>query len=567
MAALSTSPLVGTFLTGLAPYTKGLGGVCVTLRPDAPGGVVALASDPAAIVMEPRSWWTDESGQLQSSGEVTPEVLASDAPGITPAGFTYELTVTHNGVPLSPPVHVPATAGVPIDVASPVVVVQQPGNAVVEAAVAAVEGTDIPGRAQQAVDARVAEFTASIEAAKFVRRDLVANEDLNLLTTPGVYAAAPFAVSSTLLNRWDTGTGVYIVYRQSAVGAATQLIMVRIVTPTVATGNVPAKRATRGMMFDGTWTPWVSDAEIIDTAIAAKVPPAKPSATRFAALGDSLTDGGSNGALWPEAESWPARMGTLLGAGYTVANAGFSGATVGELLMRIGARPVRVVVPAGGIVHNGNATVQRVGEYGLPAAARNIDLTYLGKGVRLRASTTGWILDNYTGATIPAGEITLGPAALWSGLAGDTAVVWIGINDITYGTKGAEETVADHIVAGTQALVEWLTPRIKHVLILGVTPRSNEPTGSVNNGIVLEVNSRLRALYPGKFRSVLKYLQTQAITDMGLTATQADTDAVAAGVLPPSVLATGDIGHINQAAAKVIGEKFVPDALRANGWL
>lgn len=406
-----------------------------------------------------------------------------------------------------------------------------------------------------------------IPGPDWVKRDLVAGEDLNALTVPGEYIAAPFAVSSTLLNRWDSGTGVYIVHRQSAAGAATQLIQERIVTPTIATGNVPAKRATRGMMFDGTWTPWVSDAEIIDTAIAAKVPPAKPSTTRITAFGDSLTDGGSNGALWPETESWPARMGTLLGAGYTVTNAGFSGATVGELLMRVGARPVRVVVPVGGIVHNGNATVQRVGEYGLSTMARNIDLTYLGKGVRLRASSTGWILDNYTGATIPAGEITLGPSLLWTGLAGDTAVVWIGINDITFGTKGAEETVADHIVAGTQALVEWLSPRIKHVLILGVTPRSNEPTGSANNNIVLEVNSRLRALYPGKFRSVFKYLQTQAIADMGLTPTQADVDAVAAGVLPPSVLATGDIGHINQAAAQVVGEKFVPDALRANGWL
>lgn len=417
---------------------------------------------------------------------------------------------------------------------------------------------------------------ALVRGARWVKRDLVAGEDLNNLREPGEYVAAPWAVSSTLLNAWSSLLGTVIVHPQYAKGTTGVRYVLQERWVGATTTGDPIRKATRALQGDGTWTPWVeeraeartyADARLVDakayTDSVAGSATADPS--RVAAFGDSLTDGGANGQLWPDEEAWPGRMGTALGGGYTVTNAGFSGASVDEMLMRVGALPVRLTIPTGGIASNANQVVTPAMVYGMPNARRDLPLRWNGSGVQLIVDAGVWTLYNWTPSTIPAGTVTLDPQM--PGLAGDTAVVWIGRNDVTFGVTGVEGTVVDHIVAGHQRLIEWLTPRVKHLLILGVTPRTIEPSGSANGTIVAEVDRRLRETYPGKFASVTEYLQGPAITDMGLTPTQADTDAVAAGVLPPAVMATGDNTHINKDAAQVIGEHFVKDALTARGWL
>lgn len=292
------------------------------------------------------------------------------------------------------------------------------------------------------------------------------------------------------------------------------------------------------------------------------------SRTSITAFGDSLTDGGSNGALWPEADTWPYKLDTALTTA-TVTNLGYSGATVDEMLMRVGALPMRVSVPADGIAASGNAFVTPLQTYGMPAGTRPIDATLNGgAGVRLTKNDDGtWQLYNYGTNPIPAGTAIITPVAAWANRNADTAIIWIGINDITGGVTGMDATVADHVVAGTQKLIEWFTPQVKQFMILGVTTRTNETTGTANHATATEINNRLQALYPGQFKSIQKYLREQAMTDLGITPTQDDLDKIAAGTLPPSVLDVGDIGHISKATATVVANNLIAPWLKAKGYV
>jgi len=133
----------------------------------------------------------------------------------------------------------------------------------------------------------------------------------------------------------------------------------------------------------------------------------------------------------------------------------------------------------------------------------------------------------------------------------ETAVIWIGRNDLTFGITGPDASVADHIVGGTQRLVEWLTPRVKSVMILGMMSEPDEPSGSANHTVVTEVNASLRSLYPGKYASIQEYLRTRALADMGVTPTATDTSNIAAGTCPTSVFAA-DLGHISKPTAAAV---------------
>lgn len=317
--------------------------------------------------------------------------------------------------------------------------------------------------------------------------------------------------------------------------------------------------STRKVLYAGVTPPVVAVAQVISTS----------SRTSITAFGDSLTDGGSNGALWPETDSWPYKLDTALTTA-TVTNLGYSGATVDEMLIRVGAMPMRVTVPTGGIAGGGaNAFVTPMQTYAMPAGTRPIDATLNGgAGVRLTKNTDGtWQLYNYGTDPIPAGIATITPAAAWAGRRGDTAIVWIGINDITGGVTGLDATVADHVVGGTQKLIEWFTPQVKQFLILGVTTRTNETTGSANHTTATEINNRLQSLYPSRFKSIQKYLREQAMTDLGIVPTQDDLDKIAAGTLPPSVLDAGDIGHISKATATVVANNLIAPWLKAKGYV
>lgn len=429
------------------------------------------------------------------------------------------------------------------------------------------EGPDYVNRFPADVSKKSAErIDTLITDSRWYKGNLPADTDLDTLTVAGEYWVT-WSVSRTLSHDWADGygtTGYVIVHAPN--DTTPYPLQERVLGATLS--GLPIRRATRALLAnDYGWTAWRAETDTIRESIESVVGSFAtfPDPHRITAFGDSQTDGGDSGSLWPEEESWPSRLGAKLGADYTVTNAGFSGATVDEMLMKVGAIPLRVTVPSS-VANNDSVVVTPAGShYGLAPVLTSFDVRLDGKNARINVSADGvWTLHNWTGGTIPAGTITFEPKV--SGTAGDTAVVWIGGNDRTFGITGLDETVADHIIGGTQTLIEWLGYRVKNVMILGMQPRASEPAGTPNNDLVIEVNERLRGLYPGKFRSVFDYLRTDALLDMGLTPTSEDLADIDNGLMPRSVLSP-DNAHVNKQAAQVIGEHFVHDYLTGKGWI
>lgn len=319
----------------------------------------------------------------------------------------------------------------------------------------------------------------------------------------------------------------------------------------------------------GTTTATVYAGQVPVVTGPAVYPVTSSSRTLISAFGDSLTDGGANGVIWPESDSWPSKLALQL-PGTTVTNLGYSSATVDEMLIRVGCRRPRFTVVGGSIPSSGTVNLTTTEDLGIPTSrVAGIDGTLGGFTGRLLVDYggTGLTFTTYGAAATTA---VTGPqefVPLEPGHYGDTAIVWIGRNDVTFGVTGREGTVPLHVVGGVQRLVEWLTPQVKQVMILGTTTQTNETTGQTRHTQVTEINTRLRDLYPGKFKSVQDYLMTQALTDMGITPTAQDTTNIANGTLPESVLEAGDIGHISKATAAALAQYFVAPFLRAKGWV
>lgn len=296
------------------------------------------------------------------------------------------------------------------------------------------------------------------------------------------------------------------------------------------------------------------------------VRPAMSSKTRATAYGDSLTHGGSNGEIWPETDGWVYKLQSEI-PGLTVTNHGYSGATVDEMLFRAGVDRYKYAVATSTIPSSGAVQITTAQVMGV---SREFTVNGWLDGIygiwqRLADGTTQFNTYGASPEHSVEGDAEFVPEKI--AIPTDLAVVWIGRNDVTFSTSGMESTVADHIVAGTQRLVDWLTPQVKHVMILGLTTRTNETTGMVNHNIVTEINDRLRALFPGWFKSIQAYLMNDAMSDMGITPTQADLDNIAAGTLPPSVLDVGDNTHISKATAAILPNKFFAPFLRGKGWV
>lgn len=327
------------------------------------------------------------------------------------------------------------------------------------------------------------------------------------------------------------------------------------------------------------WLEVVTDAGLVRQVLYAGKPAAAPAAapganassrTKLSAFGDSLTDGGANGTLWPEADSWPSKLGGQLPA-VTVTNHGYSGATVGEMMFRTGIKQPRFTVVGGSIPANGYATLTTNEDLGLdPTRAYSVAGKLAGvtgmwqrlSGGELRFNTYGTVGGPATaaaGVQVFVPDTTADPS--------QTAIVFIGRNDVTFGIKGNEVSVADHVVGGVQRVMEWLTPQVKQVMLVGVTTGTNEPSGSANHTIITEINDRLRTLYPGKFKSVQAYLKDKALADMGLSPTADDTAKINSGTLPPSIMEGSDVIHFSKATAAALAQYFFAPYLKAKGWV
>lgn len=299
---------------------------------------------------------------------------------------------------------------------------------------------------------------------------------------------------------------------------------------------------------------------------ASGIQPATSSRTSVVAIGDSLTAGYSNGAAWGSAEKWPTILDTLL-PGATVTNEGFTGHLVDGTMITIGALKPRFTIPGGTIPASGTSVAVTTNQvYGIPQGISAGGTLAGVLGVLDHTNGGGFTFRSLNGASATGitgiHEFKANRQGTWET---KTAIIWLGRNDISNATTGMEATVPDHIVASTKRLVEQLTPRVKQIMICGVTTRTTEESGSPQHAWVTETNDRLRDLFPEYFKSAQDYWRDEALADLGITPTATDTAKIAAGTIPPSIM--DDETHPSKALANAMARHFFHPFLTGKGYV
>ena len=278
--------------------------------------------------------------------------------------------------------------------------------------------------------------------------------------------------------------------------------------------------------------------------------------SRIVAWGDSLTSGYPRPPFTAE-NSWPGVLDAAwLG---TVYNGGVHGQTAQQVALRQGglvlATATPVTIPGDGskvAISLAGAGIGAAFGFDFPGilAGRPVVLSHtvtdgVATGWQVRLAAAGDPL------TVPAGT-SFDPGAAVH--ADAVTVIYAGRNDMIGLTSGnAAERVA-RVVAATEMMVARLTPQRPRFLVVGTITSTSERRGSVVHDAVTAINGELAALYPAQWWSVQDYLAGPAITDAGITPTQADKDALAGGTCPPSL--SHDGLHYTTTAAALIAARI-----------
>ena len=598
----------GTAASGTITFTPS-----VNYLPDPTGGVTILPDAVTGILDDAGYLCTPDPDNPSIAGRRGVQLIATDDPDISVSGWTWKvqyaflprikktppripdhsILIPSGGVvDLAYSIKVPSSTGLGVDQVMVIraAAVQSAAEAAASAILAGSRATDAAGfaaasagsagaaaasvassagiAAQTVTDALpvqvpplvaavMASNPAPAAAAAAAVTNAIAGADLVTGTDPRLARtvkaddyAIPFADAGGRVSGGVRADGAFGFEREPVVKGVQDVTLKQITAP--GWTHVMADAGGRvglGVGTDGVTR--ISKLEVLNET---------SSRTRVTAIGDSLT-------ATPVGDSYPDRLAALL-PGVTVTNRGASGNTVDELRLRLNALDLYVTVAGGTIPATVTpvslTTGQVVGWYTNSARQHNGYIAGV-QGV-IDVSTTGAL----TFTRSEAGAVTAAPGvqkftSWWPDHSSDTLIVYLGANDITANVKGMEATVADHVVASTVAIVEWARPRRKQVLLMGTITRTDEPRGSAGYNTTVEINTRLAALYPGRFLDIRRYLIDQAIYDAGITPTADDLAHMADDTLPPSIML--DARHYTGPIARLIAEKKVAPFLTQKGWV
>ncbi|QRQ79092.1 SGNH/GDSL hydrolase family protein [Glutamicibacter protophormiae] len=297
--------------------------------------------------------------------------------------------------------------------------------------------------------------------------------------------------------------------------------------------------------------------------------------TKIVTPGDSLTDGYFGGTGGQRSDAWPAKLQALLGSGVEVINAATSGYCVDEEAIKIGALPLPLTVASGQIPASGPVEVTTDAVIGWREAG--VTRTFAGSLAGVPGTLTRTESDTVftftrttagTAVAVPPGTVFV---SSFAGYDAHTMVLMIGFNNVAYNVKGGDATVAEHVRNGIRRIVNWHSRTIKQVLVLSVTTAVPWTSGTANYSTVATINGYLAEDWRTKYYDLRRYLVDQAIYDLGLVPNTADTAAMAADTLPPSIMdpgagGTGDGTHYSKATAALVGQR-VFDYVTTRDWV
>ena len=285
-------------------------------------------------------------------------------------------------------------------------------------------------------------------------------------------------------------------------------------------------------------------------------------------FGDSLTQNGSDGKSYPE------NLQNLLGDKIEVVNMGISSRTSGQIAVMQGGTKIQLDNPDP-IVLKGDTTTVNVPFRLVPSNGGNIKGGHMtdlyDNGVRFDwlKSSDGKHADvkqfnkSDSDVTLPANYAFKQMA---EGSEQYVNILWSGRNDIAF--TGGQQAVTGNTGA-VDAMVQHLKDAVKfpRFIVIGVPYRMQEYPGvSEEDGykLVTQMNDQLKAHYPDNYLDLCGYLINHGLEDTGIEPTQDDLDHIAAGTMPPSLMAP-DGTHPN-AAAKVVEAQQIYNFIQKKGY-
>jgi chitodextrinase len=275
----------------------------------------------------------------------------------------------------------------------------------------------------------------------------------------------------------------------------------------------------------------------------------------------------------------------------TVRTDAVGGETAEGIAARTNAMPFLMLPAGGSIPASGGVTVTFTtpsGQTAYPLLQTNgnptLGQTFVGaiklpQGVYVRGtltltqpsgtSTSHQVDDYYTFTRTTAGSsiAVARPAPFYVDFAeahrGDIHILQYGRNNMV--SSGEDVTTAvNRVLAAVAAKVAYLRAAQKRFIIVGVHNGAGEASGTLTYQKVVALNAALKALYGRLFVDYRTYLIAYGLADAAITATGADTTAIAEDRVPPSLLTDGL--HLQLVTRQIIA-KLVGDREYELGWI
>lgn len=265
----------------------------------------------------------------------------------------------------------------------------------------------------------------------------------------------------------------------------------------------------------------------------------------WACWGDSLTAGG-----------WPTTLAAL--SGWPVMNGGWGGQTASQIAAREGGVPAQLTVSGDIIPASGAVAITAVVNNPLSdGGSRQGTLV----GVLGTLAMAGGVL---TFTRVVNGEAVACPAKSYFTPADGTAyadrhvTIWIGRNSF----KSASPA---YHVATVRAMIDYLTPRVKRVIVMSIPPWAGEEIGDPIRPKLDNCNAALAAAFPEYWLDIAAWLRTpEAATAAGITFTADDVTDINNGLTPRSLRM--DAGHLNTIGNNAIAYRVYQES-QTRGWV
>ena len=266
----------------------------------------------------------------------------------------------------------------------------------------------------------------------------------------------------------------------------------------------------------------------------------------WAHWGDSLTEG-----------TWPTILAGMTGR--THYNGGWGGQGVHQIAGRQGGVPARLTLTGNTIPTSGAVTITSI---------TYSPLSNGGAAPGSIAGVAGTLAQDGSGVitftrSVAGDALTVGANEYFTPYYGDAyrghiVTLWVGRNGFLVQSPR-------FIVSRIRAMIDYLSPAVKRVMVMEILPWNTETTGTADRTTLNAANAAIEAAFPEFWLPVAQYLRTTAAaTAAGITFTGTDTTDISNGITPTSLRSDG--GHPNADGDEAIAAYVYAEA-QTRGWL